>query len=205
MKGKVVVYHFRQHRWEEDTRWVSLGRKMSSEVVELVQGRARALRDSDRPRARGIARDSDSGEGDSDRDSDRDKDSSEGECSDRPTLCKRREPPGGTVSPARALAARLDKVVLKLKNHQFKTAVQHEMAELCQVPYRDFYERLDAAPNLLGFANGVYDLDAGEFRAGRPEDHLTFSTGYDYASSPDYEIQGRIMAFLGTGPSPRWA
>ena len=197
IKGKVVVYHFHRHRWEEDTRWMSLGRKMSSEVVELVERRARALReennDSERAGDRGIARDSNSSDSDT-----CDSDTSQGECSDRPTLWKRREPPGGTVSPALALAARLDKVVLKLKNHQFKTAVQHEMAELCQVPYRDFYERLDAAPNLLGFANGVYDLDAGEFRAGRPEDHLTFSTGYDYASSPDYEIQGRIMAFLGS-------
>lgn len=36
-------------------------------------------------------------------------------------------------------------------------------------------EKFDSNMNLVGFENGVYDLKAGEFREGRPEDYITMS------------------------------
>ena len=42
-------------------------------------------------------------------------------------------------------------------------------------------------PFLLGFDNGVYDLQVDEFRDYRYEDYMTMTTGYDY-SKPDYSI-----------------
>ncbi len=45
---------------------------------------------------------------------------------------------------------------------------------------KQFLESIDANPYLIGFDNGVYDLQADEFRDGRSEDFITFSTGYDY-------------------------
>ena len=38
----------------------------------------------------------------------------------------------------------------------------------------------DQQRHLLGFNNGVYDLDLGRFRDGLPEDYITMTTGYDY-------------------------
>ena len=43
-----------------------------------------------------------------------------------------------------------------------------------------FEDKLDANPKLLGFENGVYDLDNDEFREGRPEDYVSLSAGINY-------------------------
>jgi phage/plasmid-associated DNA primase len=49
--------------------------------------------------------------------------------------------------------------------------------------YRQDFERdLDENKHLLGFENGVFDLYAGEFREGRPEDLV--SSARASASSP---------------------
>lgn len=44
---------------------------------------------------------------------------------------------------------------------------------------------LDDDPHLLGANNGVLDLRTGLFRAGRPDDWLSKSVGYDYLPTPD--------------------
>ena len=43
-----------------------------------------------------------------------------------------------------------------------------------------FLSRLDENRTLLGFENGVYDLELSFFRAGRPDDYITFSCGINY-------------------------
>lgn len=60
-------------------------------------------------------------------------------------------------------------------------------------------EKMDTQTHLLGFENGVYDLNAQRFRDGRPDDCLTFSTGveyieYDPSSSNVYFAE--VFAFL---------
>lgn len=45
---------------------------------------------------------------------------------------------------------------------------------------RDFFQKLDEKRNLLGFENGVLDLDTMTFRDGYPEDFLTFTTKINY-------------------------
>ena len=71
------------------------------------------------------------------------------------------------------------------------------LCELRNLLYDDaFYQDLDSNMNLLGFENGLFDLDSDTFREGRPEDLVSFSVGYDYALSDDAGIQGEIMAFI---------
>jgi len=55
---------------------------------------------------------------------------------------------------------------------------------------------LDEKPNLIGFENGVFDLDTDEFRDGQPEDNITLSVGYDYVPTVDYKVRQDIMDFV---------
>jgi len=73
---------------------------------------------------------------------------------------------------------RIDKIVEKLMNTTFKETLVKECKNLF---YDDkFEQKLDSNIHLMGFENGVYDLDKGEFREGRPDDYITLSTRNDY-------------------------
>lgn len=90
---------------------------------------------------------------------------------------------------------RLSEVAMKLKHTSFKDAVMRECKELFYRPR--FESELDGTPNLVGFDNGVYDLDKHEFRDGMPEDMMSFSTGYDYVPYSDGSVETRdILAYF---------
>jgi P4 family phage/plasmid primase-like protien len=74
---------------------------------------------------------------------------------------------------------KLNKISGKLKNTNF---VKDKMYKECSGLFYEpkFEEKLDSNPKLLGFENGVYDLDNDEFREGRPEDYISMSTGINY-------------------------
>ena len=44
----------------------------------------------------------------------------------------------------------------------------------------NFEQKLDSNINLIGFKNGIYDLEQGLFREGRRDDYITLSTKNDY-------------------------
>ena len=73
---------------------------------------------------------------------------------------------------------KLTDLSLKLKVTKFKDDVLKECAELFY--HERFEDKLNADVNLLGFENGIYDLARGEFREGRPDDYVSFSTGINY-------------------------
>lgn len=81
----------------------------------------------------------------------------------------------------------LHEISVSLKNIPFQRNILSASSQLFYVATNDFYERLDENKSLLGFDNGVYDLEQGYFRDGLPEDYITFSVGYDYTSKPDIE------------------
>ena len=67
----------------------------------------------------------------------------------------------------------------KLKTTSFKENVMKECKELFSKENKDFVKKLDSNPYLLGFSNGIYDLQKGEFRDGRPDDYIELSTEID--------------------------
>jgi P4 family phage/plasmid primase-like protien len=81
----------------------------------------------------------------------------------------------------------LMKIVEKLKTESFKNSVISSAAN--RFIDDKFEEKLDSNPNLIGFENGVYDLEAGIFRKGVPEDYVILSAGYDY--NPNYTVDSK--------------
>ena len=72
----------------------------------------------------------------------------------------------------------IQKIIDKLKNTSFKKNVIVECSEL----FHDskFEQRLDKKLSLIGFENGVYDLDMLQFRDGVFEDYISLSSGINY-------------------------
>jgi len=73
---------------------------------------------------------------------------------------------------------RMYKLSSDLKTFPFCTNIMNQ----CCLTFRDekFEEKLDQNKYLIAFNNGVYDLKANVFRAGRPEDFLSKSMPIDY-------------------------
>lgn len=77
---------------------------------------------------------------------------------------------------------KVGKLASKLMTTSFKEGLMKECA--------------DTNPKLLGFNNGVYDLNTHEFRAGKTTDHITMSCGYRFAEEDDPYIIKDIMKFI---------
>ncbi|ORY51687.1 phage/plasmid primase [Rhizoclosmatium globosum] len=60
----------------------------------------------------------------------------------------------------------------------------------------DFEALLDANPALLGFTNGVFDLEAKAFRAAVPTDYISMTCGYDFDSTADAFKRSEILGFF---------
>lgn len=92
-------------------------------------------------------------------------------------------------------AKRMNEIALKLKTAGFKDYVMKECSELF---FKEkFEDLLDSRQNLLGFNNGVYDLDTFEFREGRPEDYVSFTTGVEYTPfDPNNEHVNAIQRYF---------
>ena len=90
----------------------------------------------------------------------------------------------------------LSKIANKLKRTDFKDRMLKECASLFfNEKFED--ELLDANPNLIGFDNGVYDLNNLEFREGHPEDYISFSTKIDYIEyDPQDPYTDNIIDFM---------
>jgi len=78
----------------------------------------------------------------------------------------------------------LYKLYKKLKTTGFKSNVMKE----CREKFFDeeFSKKADANKDLIAFNNGILDLTSMEFRPGKPEDYITFSTGIDYDPDRQY-------------------
>lgn len=83
----------------------------------------------------------------------------------------------------------------KLRNTSFKENIMRECSELFYVD--KFEDKLDSNMHLIGFCNGVYDLETHTFREGRPDDYVSFSTGNNYVPyDKDHHIMIAINEYL---------
>jgi P4 family phage/plasmid primase-like protien len=74
----------------------------------------------------------------------------------------------------------VDNIINKLENVSFKKNIMTEMYYLFKSLEPNFVSKLDASPYLIGFKNGIYDLEDMTFRCGEQKDYLTLTTGYDF-------------------------
>ena len=70
--------------------------------------------------------------------------------------------------------ANCGKVIVKLKDSSYKDKIMKE----CREYFYDnkFCEKLDDQKHLIGFENGIYDLNKSVFRGGLPSDYVSLST-----------------------------
>lgn len=63
---------------------------------------------------------------------------------------------------------------------------------------KDLQRYMDSKLQLIGFENGVYDAESGEFRVGDPEDYISLSTGYDFIPDLTWDTPEvvEVMDFL---------
>lgn len=93
------------------------------------------------------------------------------------------------------IAKKLNSIALKLKQTPFKDNILKECREMFYM--EKFEEKLDSKCELIGFENGVYDLEVQEFREGRPEDYISFSTGINYIHyDPDHPDMRAVIEFF---------
>lgn len=89
-------------------------------------------------------------------------------------------------------------VINKIKDIGFKTKIVRECAHMLYE--KDFADKLDSNPYLLGFENGVYDLKNGIFRNGNPDDYISMSVGHDFVEDmeePEYlKYRMEVLKFL---------
>jgi P4 family phage/plasmid primase-like protien len=101
--------------------------------------------------------------------------------------CQAKEPKmcGCTYCAATLMQQDLMKVAAQLKKTPFKSNVMRECSEL----FLDetFTKKIDENRSLMACANGVFDMETCEFRAGKPEDYVSFSTNVEYESERSYK------------------
>ena len=91
----------------------------------------------------------------------------------------------------------LNTIYTKLKTTRFKDNLMKESREFFF--NEDFVKKLDSNKDLVAFNNGILDLTTFQFRDGKPEDFISFSTGIDYDTEKqfyEYEEWPRVEAFI---------
>lgn len=92
-------------------------------------------------------------------------------------------------------ATHISKVIKQLNNSTFKNGVIRECADISYDP--NFLKNLDENIYLICFENGVYDLEANNFRDGCPDDYISLCTNYKYIPyDKNDEITKDIKTFL---------
>jgi ribosomal protein L29 len=92
-----------------------------------------------------------------------------------------------------AQLANLDGMLARLKTEAGIHAIAAKLRRLVKVSNSG--SLWDSRVNLIGFNNGVYDLDAREFRKAEPSDYVTMSVNYDYLPEVDPTLRARALKY----------
>lgn len=80
--------------------------------------------------------------------------------------------------------------------HRLSSGIKLNCLEL-EFYNENFYNIIDQNKDLIGFENGIYDLNTMEFRGGFPSDYISLSTGYDYVHYPkNHPLYIELMILL---------
>jgi P4 family phage/plasmid primase-like protien len=91
--------------------------------------------------------------------------------------------------------ARFVKLRRSLRTNLHKINYMKEAADIFYDPL--FRSKLDSNPELICFKNGVYDLDKGQLRDGRPDDYLSLQIPHEYTKhSMDSEHVRSLLDFF---------
>lgn len=77
-------------------------------------------------------------------------------------------------------ADHVDCMIKQLRSNPLEDSIIKNAASIFYTGNKTFVEKLDTNPYIIGFDNGVFDLEKMEFRDGNPDDYVTMSVGYDY-------------------------
>jgi len=109
---------------------------------------------------------------------------------------------------------KVKKIIDDLETTYFKNNIVTECEEIFKIennPNGDFVENLDNNIYLLGFENGIYDLENNVFRDGKPEDYVSLSVNYSYDNNenkmnelieiinkilPNYNVREYVLKLL---------
>jgi P4 family phage/plasmid primase-like protien len=89
-------------------------------------------------------------------------------------------------------------IIKSFDNTGQKNNIVAELTEIYSIknnPKRNFTKKLDDNKYLIGFENGIYDLQKFEFREGKPNDFVTLSVGYDFQPEHTEKYDG-LLNFL---------
>jgi P4 family phage/plasmid primase-like protien len=85
----------------------------------------------------------------------------------------------------------LKQTIVKFGDTTLKNNILTEFACLCFD--KNFTNKLDNNHNIIGFNNGIFDLNKFEFRKGLREDYVCNSVGYDYVNSHSDKYKGLLQ------------
>lgn len=165
-------YRYDGPMWVEDKKQVLLKHDLSTTVVDVLLAALETIRATEQQEQQVV-------DGSQDCDSDSEVMESESDCG-MSSVSRSSHRRMSEMTEMEALTHTIVSVSKRLKKRQFKDDVVIEMMEyLLDTKFED---KLDSYPNLLGFSNGVFDLDRGVFREASPADHMSKSVGYPYPS-----------------------
>ena len=86
-------------------------------------------------------------------------------------------------------------IINNLEQATFKNSIMKDICATFYLNNKEFEHELDKKIYLIGFENGIYDLEKFEFRDGNPSDNITMSVGYNYVSEYT-EHKNDLLTFL---------
>mgnify|MGYP000437791034 CR=1 FL=1 len=71
-------------------------------------------------------------------------------------------------------------IISKFHTSAFRKEITEDLRQMIYKIDPEFKNKLDSKKYLIGFDNGVYDLEKKVFRNGQMDDYVSLSTGYDF-------------------------